>query len=231
MLKSEGECETKDKKRLTKSISKSILNERNKIFKYKFNKQMDSANSRKFCNEDNYSEEKKFNFFYFNNKIENTLYNSYVNSSEKHKNLRLSEEMVNYYLIKSVKDDEDLIFYNANEGNDLKYDENYKCYYSLDHKSRIIYIKPSPKLLSMFNSKIITRKTTHNISKVDSVKSSRTPNLNLYDKQENLCMKMMNFDHNVILEKLKNIELSRDDNYVEAPKVYLNSSSEEELSI
>ena len=42
----------------------------------------------------------------------------------------MSEEFVNYYLIKSIEDDKDLIFYNNDEdGNQIKYDENYKCYY------------------------------------------------------------------------------------------------------
>jgi len=63
-----------------------------------------------------------------------------------------------------------MIQYN-NEDSDnkeMQYDENYKCYYSLDHKSKIIYIKPSPKLLSTmtsyFNSKLVLRKAFNNIS-------------------------------------------------------------------
>jgi len=78
-----------------------------------------------------------------------------------------------------------MIQYN-NEDSDnkeMQYDENYKCYYSLDHKSKIIYIKPSPKLLSTmtsyFNSKLASRKATNNISNSQSNRE-HTPQMNKY---------------------------------------------------
>ena len=124
----------------------------------------------------------------------------------------------------------------------IKYDENYKCYYSLDHKSKIIYIKPSPSLLSsIFNSKIISKKTTKNISNEESVKSSLTPRKEKEGtvNQEGGEMSgkivknnpyALNFDHNVIIEKLKNLEISRKNKDLDqnSKNVIYSSENEEE---
>ncbi len=162
----------------------------------------------------------------YNINFDASLYNSYksVNSSERKTN-KISEDIVNYYLINSVEDDKDLIFYSRDEANELKLDDNYKCYYSLDHRSRIIYIKPSPKLLSILNSKIISRKTTHNISQEASVKN-RTPKKDDLEVNE---MNILNIDHNVIIEKLKNIELMRNSRDVEIYKTLESPSEEDEF--
>jgi hypothetical protein len=255
------------RRRITKSMNKnkSILSERAKLVKHKFNKQIDLAKMKKFCKEENYSylSEKNSrnysiikpkslyeantpryssmdsnskkgdglinfnNFNTYNINVDTSLYNSYksVNSSDR-KNSKISEEIVNYYLFNGMHDDKDLILYNPEEGNEIKYDENYKCYYSLDHKSRIIYIKPSPKLLSILNSKIISRRTTHNISKEES-NQSRTPK-RPEEKLEMNEMNLLNFDPNMIVEKLKNIELQRNTKEVEVNKT-LKSESDEDV--
>jgi hypothetical protein len=177
--------------RKTYSLSKTHFakNERTKILKHRFKEQVDLARSKKFPKD----------------LIDTSVYNSYksINSSEKKVNTKSNERIVNYYLIKSIEN-EDNIF---NKGDiDVQYDENYKCYYSLDHKSRIIYIKTSPKFLSslssIFNSKIVSKKTTKNISQNQS-KFTQTP------KQEN--ENIITFDHETIIEKLKNIESLRND--------------------
>lgn len=238
------------KRKKTFSMNKCMMNERAKFFKHKFNKQMDQAKSKKFIKEDNIRQNNlpSYNSYRhtptnkanlssnmntlcintnFNINFDTSMYNSYksVNSTER-KNTKLSEEFVNYYLINSVEDHKDLIFYNGEEG--MKYDENYKCYYSLDHKSRIIYIKPSPKLLSslssIFNSKLISKKTTKNISNEESG-ISQTP-----QKETNLDndVNMLNFDHNKIIEKLKNLELMRKDTDSNFVKNKSDSGEEEE---
>jgi hypothetical protein len=178
--------------RKTMSLSKTHFakSERAKLLKHKFNKQIDLARSKKFPKEKT---------------IDTSVYNSYksINSSEKKNATKNSERIFNYYLIKSIEN-EDIIF--NKEDIDVQYDENYKCYYSLDHKSRIIYIKTSPKLLSslssIFNSRIVSRKTTKNISASQS-QSTHTPKKD----EENISA----FDHETIIEKLKNIESLRND--------------------
>ena len=166
-----------------------VKNERSKFLKHKFNKQVDLAKSKKYIKE-------------FTNK-DTSVYNSYksINSTEK-KNSTKNSTIINYYLIKNLDQNEDLILYNDEDK--FKYDENYKCYYSLDHKSRIIYIKTSPKLLSslssLLSSSIVSKKTTKNISNEQS-KFTQTP------KKEN--ENIIAFDHESIIEKLKNIELLR----------------------
>jgi hypothetical protein len=225
--------------------NRNILSERSKFIKHKFNKQMDFAKSKKFIKEDakNTIEVENLNsniinYNYgniclnnnFNINIDTSMYNSYrsVNSSER-KNKKFTDEIVNYYLINRIEDNKDLIFYNGEDTNSFKYDDNYKCYYSLDNKSRIIYIKPSPKLLSsissILNSKIISKRATKNISNEESGKFSQTPKGN----DNNLDLHSMNVDHNSIVEKLKNLELMRNDKELDI--IYnksINSSSEDE---
>jgi hypothetical protein len=151
--------------------------------------------------------------------IDTSMYNSYksINSNDK-----LSpKNFLNYYVIKSMNEDNDLIIYNQEEDSSFKYDENYKCYYSLDHKSRIIYIKTSPKFLSsissIFNSKIVSRMNTKNISQEQS-KFSQTPQ----GKDE----KLMRFDHDTIIEKLKNLENMQQDKEIDDTIMHLSDCSE-----
>ena len=130
-----------------------------------------------------------------------------LNSSEKKTNANVkNKNLINYYFIKNLNENKELILYNNKDDSDeqnIKFDDNYKCYYSLDHKSKIIYIKPSPKLLSsissMINSKLASKKATKNIS-MNQSKISYTPHENTNE---------LAFDHNSIIQKLKNIELSR----------------------
>jgi len=117
-----------------------------------------------------------------------------------------------------------MIQYN-NEDSDnkeMQYDENYKCYYSLDHKSKIIYIKPSPKLLSTmtsyFNSKLASRKATNNISNSQSNRE-HTPQTN---------KDHISFDHNSFLEKLKTLEIKRKEEDFNTPLTPLTSSEGED---
>jgi hypothetical protein len=175
--------------RKTYSLSKlHFKNERSKLLRHKFNKQIDIARAKKFPKD----------------LIDSSVYNSYksVGSTER-KTPKNTDGVFNYYLIKSIEND-DIIF--SKEDIDVQYDENYKCYYSLDHKSRMIYIKTSPKLLSslssIFNSRIMSRKTTKNISQNQS-KFTQTPK----KANENI----ITFDHETIIEKLKNIETLRND--------------------
>lgn len=170
--------------------------------------------------------------------IDTSVYNSYKsNNSTENKKLN-STNILNYYLIKSLEEDKDLIFYNDDSKEQkIKYDDNYKCYYSLDHKSRIIYIKPSPKLLSSINSlltsQIVSKKTTNNISNEQSNKFSslQSPKTNALNKNiptnDDINLKMMSFDHNDIVEKLKNLELLRND---KDSKTIISSSEEEKQS-
>jgi hypothetical protein len=181
-------CNKLTEYRKTYSLSKiHFKNERSKLLRHKFNKQIDLARSKKFPKD----------------LIDSSVYNSYksVGSTER-KNLS-KESVLNYYLIKSIEND-DIIF--SKEDIDVQYDENYKCYYSLDHKSRIIYIKTSPKLLSslssILSSRIVSRKTTKNISQNQS-KFTQTP------KKAN--EGVITFDHETIIEKLKNIESLRNE--------------------
>lgn len=152
--------------------------------------------------------------------FDNSINNSYksVNSTDK-KNP--SEHFLNYYLIKQIEDDKELIQYDVDDNNQFKYDDNYRCHYSLDHKSRIIYIKPSPKLLSsissILNSKIVSRTTNKNISGDRSHISVGTP------KKEG-----QDFDHNKIVEKLRNLERARGEKEMENILRKNNYSSESE---
>lgn len=210
--------------------------ERSKFIKHKFNKQMDQAKSKKYVKEDcqvltgsnkfqkciyitedcdfidaNHEYLKGINF-------DNSMYNSYksINSNEK-----ISPKNFLNYVIKSINEDKDLIIYNQEEDNPIKYDETYKCNYSLDHKSRIIYIKTSPKFLSslssIFNSKIVSRKNTKNISQEQS-KFTQTPQ----NKEE----KKMKFDHDTIIEKLKYLENMQQDKDLDDAMLRLSACSE-----
>jgi hypothetical protein len=184
----------------------------------------------------------------YNINIDTSVYNSYKSANSNDK--KFSENIVNYYLINSIEEDKDLIFYNQDENyqnykninnysnyNSLKYDENIQCYYSLDHTSRIIYIKPSPQLLSHFNSiinsKMISNKATHNISNEESVKSSQTPRgkeNQMNNLENNVSLNILNFNHNIIIEKLKNLELMRKDKDVDVAvsKTIISSDGEYE---
>jgi hypothetical protein len=176
----DSESETQFKFRKTISLNQKSKNT-SKFIKHKFNKQVDLAKSKRYKD--------KFNS---------------IDTKESYKSLERHDSnnnstIINYYLIKNIDENEDLIFYNDEDK--FQYDENYKCYYSLDHKSRIIYIKTSPKLLSsissLINSTIVSKKTTKNISNEQSKLSPK--------KEDNA----FQFDHESIIEKLKNIELLR----------------------
>jgi len=137
-----------------------------------------------------------------------------------------NKNLINYYFIKNLDENKELILYNnkddSEDQSNIKFDDNYKCYYSLDHKSKIIYIKPSPTLLSsissLLNSKIASKKATKNIS-MDQSKISYTPQ----EKTNDLA-----FDHNSIIQKLKNIELSRKEFETEQNIVYTSEDEDED---
>jgi hypothetical protein len=200
--------------------------ERSKLIKNKFNRQMDQAKLKKFIKEDIMNQNLGKNYFnveclkYLDSlegsyKSLNSIDNKKSSSTNKNKNL------INYYFIKNLNENKELILYNKDDSDDqkIKFDDNYKCYYSLDHKSKIIYIKPSPKLLSsissILNSKLASSKATKNIS-MNQSKISYTPK----EKTNDLA-----FDHNSIIQKLKNIEISRNEFEAEPNIVY---SSEDE---
>lgn len=123
-----------------------------------------------------------------------------------------------------MNENKDLIQYNNDDSDnrEMQYDENSKCYYSLDHKSKIIYIKPSPKLLSSmtsyFNSKIASRKATNNISNSQSNRE-HTPQAN---------KETISFDHNSFLEKLKNLEIKQKEKEFKSHLTPLTSSEDGE---
>ena len=154
--------------------------------------------------------------------FDTSVYNSYksVNSNSDKKLSNNNQHFINYYFIKGINEDKDLIIYNDKDS-EIKFDENYKCYYSLDHKSKIIYVKTSPKLLSslssILNSEIVSNKATKNISKDHSKYSPKNDEINVGI-----------FDHDSIIEKLKNIEILRNDKEYENAKI--SSSSIEEIS-
>ena len=156
--------------------------------------------------------------------------NSNNNGSNENKNY------FNYYFIKNLNENKDMIQYNNDDSDnkEMQYDENYKCYYSLDHKSKIIYIKPSPKLLSTmtsyFNSKLASKKTTNNISNNLSNRSNREHTPRGEGNKENIGRNKdySSFDHNSFLEKLKNLEIKRNEQEFNSPLTPLTSSEEGE---
>jgi hypothetical protein len=170
--------------------------------------------------------------------IDTSMYNSYKSTEGKHHQDNSQQQFINYYLIKSVQDNKDLMFYCNNEDcEDEKLDkiDNIDKIDSLDHKSRIIYIKPSPKLLSSLSSlfstsKIVSKSITKNISH-DHTNSggfslNQTPKAKSQRGKEN--SSGMNFDHNSIIEKLKNLELMREGNGEKVLTINSNTSESEE---
>jgi len=231
------------------SKRKNIINEKFKYLKSKFHKQIDKTKARKNSdhlekneiinqnskikkNHENKFMKKNLNLIDIDTNLnspfvkcipyDNSLYNSYKSANSNERKTP-SEHFLNYYLIKQIEDDKELIFYDGEDHNRFQYDDNYKCHYSLDHKSRIIYIKPSPKLLSsissILNSKICSRNTTKNLSGDRSHISNGTP------KKEG-----QDFDHNKIVEKLKNLELVRGQKEMEniSRKIIYSSEGENE---
>jgi hypothetical protein len=200
----------KYKNKKTFSINKNLLNERSKFFKHKFNKE--HAKSKKFLKDGEGITIKSINI-----NMDSSIYNSYKSNNSTENNLYETKNVLNYYLIKSIEEDKDLLFYNEERNDNFKYDNNYKCYYSLDHKSRIIYIKPSPKLMSSINSilntKIVSRKTTKSISNEQSGNFTQTPKKK--EKIYNGEKIMLKFNQESIIEKLKDIELLRNDEEIE----------------
>lgn len=187
--------------RFTKSLNNKCnkkVDNKTKLIKFKFN---DKTKTKKFIDEDNI---KHTNIYQLSGNelresfIDQSLYNSYksINSSDKKKS---KEFMTNFY--KNINEDKDMILY-YNENDDNVNDNQYHSYYSLDNKSKIIYIKPSPKFFSrmpsLLESNIVSRKAPSNLS---GEKSNITPKDDI----------KTTFDHKSIVEKLKYLEISMND--------------------
>lgn len=126
------------------------------------------------------------------------------------------------FVMKNLEKNKELICYDDDKYSQDDIDNNNKCFYSLDQKSRIIYIKPSPKSNSVMNSKIISKKATKNISNVDSAKCNQTPRCNNNEENEEV-----NLNHDIIVEKLNDIKMMRIHNGVEKKNSSISSDDDD----
>lgn len=170
------------------SINRNLQFEKMKFLKHKFCKQIDQKSSKRFLMETE-------NFNNNNGSLKSPNYPKGENNN-----------IIDDFTVKNLEINKDMIYFDSE-----KYEcdsNNNNCSFSLDQKSKIIYVKDTSPNELIFNSKISSYKTT---------KINDTPASNLMIDDESYEIKdeednseqQKNLDHEEVIEKLKNIEKLR----------------------